>query len=161
MLRAQARASFRILDQPTSLFLTHRVQTASISSSSARTISASRRQSPVPSPRSSPTTIAPTARAMSTHYGESAIRPEPDKVMQDIADYVHGYRIDSDVAWETARLCLIDTIGCGLEGLRFPECRNLLGPVVEGTIVPNGEPIPTLIAREQPSRPRSFSAPRN
>lgn len=76
---------------------------------------------------------------MSTHYGESTIRPEPDKVVRDIADYVHGYKIDSDLAWETARLCLIDTIGCGLEGLRFPECRNLLGPVVEGTIVPNGE----------------------
>ena len=77
---------------------------------------------------------------MSTHYGESALRPKPDEVVQDIADYVHNYKIDSDLAWETARLCLIDTIGCGLEGLRFPECRNLLGPVVEGTIVPNGAP---------------------
>jgi 2-methylcitrate dehydratase len=76
-----------------------------------------------------------------THFGESTVRPEPDKVVQDIADYVHDYKIDSDLAWETARLCLIDTIGCGLEGLRFPECRNLLGPVVEGTIVPNGESV--------------------
>ncbi|KAE9411257.1 2-methylcitrate dehydratase [Gymnopus androsaceus JB14] len=46
-------------------------------------------------------------------------------------------KIDSPLAFETARLCLIDTIGCGLEGLRFPECTKLLGPVVEGTIVPN------------------------
>jgi 2-methylcitrate dehydratase len=76
---------------------------------------------------------------MSTHYGESAVRPEPDKAVRDIADYVHNYKIDSDLAWEAARLCLIDTIGCGLEGLRFPECRNLLGPIVEGTIFPNGE----------------------
>lgn len=75
---------------------------------------------------------------MSTHYGESAARPEPDKVVQDIADYVHGYNIESDLAYETARLCLIDTVGCGLEGLRFEECRRLLGPVVEGTVVPNG-----------------------
>ena len=82
---------------------------------------------------------------MSTHYGESAVRPEPDKVIQDIADYVHSYKVDSDLAWETARLCLIDTIGCGLEGLRFAECRNLLGPVVEGTIVPNGEPLYSLL----------------
>ncbi|KAF8274463.1 MmgE/PrpD family-domain-containing protein [Lactarius quietus] len=81
-------------------------------------------------------------RPMSTHYGESAVRPEPDKVVQDIADFVHNYKIDSDLAWETARLCLIDTIGCGLEGLRFPECQNLLGPVVEGTIVPNGTKVP-------------------
>ena len=87
---------------------------------------------------------------MSTHYGESAVRPEPDKVVQDIADYVHDYKIDSDLAWETARLCLIDTIGCGLEGLRFPECRNLLGPVVEGTVVPNGEHHPSHLAELAP-----------
>ncbi|KAI0318396.1 MmgE/PrpD family-domain-containing protein [Amylostereum chailletii] len=79
---------------------------------------------------------------MSTHFGESAIRPDPDQVVQDIADYVHNYKIESDLAWETARLCLIDTIGCGLEGLRFPECRALLGPVVEGTVVPNGTKVP-------------------
>lgn len=75
---------------------------------------------------------------MSAHLGESAVRPEPDKVLQQIADYVHSYQISSDMAYETARLCLIDTIGCGLEGLRFPECASLLGPVVEGTLVPNG-----------------------
>ncbi len=74
---------------------------------------------------------------MSGHGGESTLRPEPDKVLQDIADYIHNYKIDSSLAYETARLCLIDTIGCGLEGLRFPECTNLLGPVVEGTVVPN------------------------
>ena len=74
----------------------------------------------------------------STHAGESTLRPEPDQVLQDIADYVHSYNVKSDLAFETARLCLIDTIGCGLEALRFPECTKLLGPVVEGTIVPNG-----------------------
>lgn len=78
-------------------------------------------------------------RSMSQHAGESTLRPEPDKVLQDIADYVHNYQIDSKLAFETARLCLIDTIGCGLEALRFPECTKLLGPVVEGTVVPNGE----------------------
>lgn len=81
-----------------------------------------------------------SARAMSSsHGGESTLRPEPDKVLQDIADYVHNYKIDSPLAFETARLCLIDTIGCGLEALRFPECTKLLGPVVEGTVVPNGK----------------------
>jgi len=75
---------------------------------------------------------------MSTHQGESTLRPNPDKVLTDIADYVHNYKVDSDLAFETARLCLIDTIGCGLEGLRFPDCAKLLGPVVEGTVVPNG-----------------------
>ena len=69
---------------------------------------------------------------------ESAERPQPDKVLVDIADYVHNFKIESPLAFETARLCLIDTIGCGLEALRFPVCTKLLGPVVEGTIVPNG-----------------------
>ena len=72
------------------------------------------------------------------HVAESTVRPEADKVLQDIADYVHTYQIGSELAFETARLCLIDTIGCGLEALRFPDCTKLLGPVVEGTIVPNG-----------------------
>ncbi|KAF9010515.1 2-methylcitrate dehydratase [Cyathus striatus] len=76
------------------------------------------------------------------HHGESTLRPEPDRVLQDIADYVHNYNIGSDLAFETARLCLIDTIGCGLEGLRFPECTKLLGPVVDGTVVPNGTRVP-------------------
>ena len=76
---------------------------------------------------------------MSAH-AESAVRPAPDQVIQDIADYVLDYKITSELAYETARLCLIDTIGCGLEGLRFPECSKLLGPVVEGTTVPNGTP---------------------
>lgn len=81
-------------------------------------------------------------RAMSAHAGESTLRPDPDKVLRDIADYVHSFKIDSDLALETARLCLIDTIGCGLEALRFPDCTKLLGPVVEGTIVPNGTRVP-------------------
>jgi 2-methylcitrate dehydratase len=77
-----------------------------------------------------------------SHAGESTVRPEADKVLQDIADYVHNYKVDSDLAFETARLCLVDTIGCGLEALRFPECTKLLGPVVEGTVVPNGTRVP-------------------
>ena len=93
-------------------------------------------------PHLAPLTFLPS-RAMSAHHGESSIRPEPDRVLQDIADYVHNYKITSDLAFETARLCLIDTIGCGLEGLRFPDCARLLGPVVEGTVVPNG--IETLV----------------
>jgi len=86
-----------------------------------------------------PRSISAYTRTMSSnHGGESTLRPEPDQVLQDIANYVHNYKVDSELAFETARLCLIDTIGCGLEGLRFPECAKLLGPVVEGTVVPNG-----------------------
>jgi len=77
---------------------------------------------------------------MSTHI--SNIRPRPDKVLADIADYVAGFRIDSKEAYNTARLCLIDTLGCGLEALEYPACTKLLGPVVPGTVVPNGAKVP-------------------
>jgi len=72
----------------------------------------------------------------------SNIRPKPDKVLADIADYVAGYRIDSKEAYNTARLCLMDTLGCGLEALEYPACTKLLGPVVPGTVVPNGAKVP-------------------
>jgi 2-methylcitrate dehydratase len=72
----------------------------------------------------------------------SNVRPAPDKVLVDIVDYVLGYRIDSQLALETARNCLIDTLGCGLEALSYPACTKLLGPIVPGTIVPNGAKVP-------------------
>ena len=65
-------------------------------------------------------------------------RPNPDKVLIDIADYVTGFRISSQEAYATARLCLMDTLGCGLEALEYPACTKLLGPIVPGTMVPNG-----------------------
>jgi 2-methylcitrate dehydratase len=73
---------------------------------------------------------------MSAHI--SNVRPEPDSVLVDIADYVLNYEIKSDLAYTTARNCLIDTIGCGLEALEYPACTKHLGPVVHGTVVPNG-----------------------
>jgi 2-methylcitrate dehydratase len=72
----------------------------------------------------------------------SNVRPDPDKVLVDIAEYVVNYKISSDEAYETARYCLIDTLGCGIEALSYPACTKLLGPVVPGTIVPNGAKIP-------------------
>jgi len=69
-------------------------------------------------------------------------RPEPDKELVDIADYVMNYQIDSEEAFDTARNCLMDTLGCGFLALRFPECTKLLGPLVEGTVVPNGARVP-------------------
>ena len=67
----------------------------------------------------------------------SNVRPAPDPVLVDIVDYVLGYRIDSALALETARHCLIDTLGCGLEALSYPACTKLLGPVVPGTTGPS------------------------
>ncbi|NYT76780.1 bifunctional 2-methylcitrate dehydratase/aconitate hydratase [Alcaligenaceae bacterium] len=72
----------------------------------------------------------------------SNVRPEPDQVLVDIADYVLNDKIDSSVAYETARNVLIDTLGCGLEALEYPACTKLLGPVVPGTVVPHGAKVP-------------------
>ncbi|WP_345815542.1 bifunctional 2-methylcitrate dehydratase/aconitate hydratase [Paraburkholderia sp. PREW-6R] len=72
----------------------------------------------------------------------SNVRPDPDVVLVDIVDYVLGFQIDSALALETARHCLIDTLGCGLEALSYPACTKLMGPIVPGTIVPNGAKVP-------------------
>ncbi len=77
---------------------------------------------------------------MSSHT--SYERPAPDKVLVDIADYALNFEITSDLAYETARYCLIDTLGCGLEALEYPACTKLLGPIVPGTVVPNGARVP-------------------
>ena len=70
------------------------------------------------------------------------VRPGYDSVISEIADYVSNYKIDSELALDTARNCLIDTIGCGLLALKFPACTKMLGPVVEGTSVPYGVRVP-------------------
>ena len=77
---------------------------------------------------------------MSSHI--SIERPAPDEVLTDIADYALNYQIDSDLAYSTAQHCLIDTLGCGLEALEYPACTKLLGPIVPGTVVPNGARVP-------------------
>ena len=66
----------------------------------------------------------------------------PDQVLVDIANYVDHFEIKSSLAYETARNCLIDTLGCGLEALGYPACTKLLGPVIPGSTVPNGARIP-------------------
>ena len=77
---------------------------------------------------------------MSSHISNK--RPTPDKVLTDIADYALNFKIDSDLAYRTARYCLIDTLACGLEALEYPACTKLLGPIVPGTVVPNGARVP-------------------
>jgi 2-methylcitrate dehydratase len=72
----------------------------------------------------------------------SNVRPKPDQVLTKIADYATQFDIKSKEAYETARYCLMDTLGCGLEALEFPACTKLLGPIVPGTIVPNGAKVP-------------------
>jgi 2-methylcitrate dehydratase len=74
--------------------------------------------------------------------GVSNVRPRPDKVIVEIADYVGKHEIRSAEAYDTARLCLMDTLGCGLEALEYPACTKLLGPLVPGTVVTNGARVP-------------------
>src|SRR5438128_5160578 len=72
----------------------------------------------------------------------SNVRPAPDKVLTDIADYVTKFHVTSSEAYDTARYCLMDTLGCGFEALEYPACTKLLGPIVPGTVVPNGAKVP-------------------
>jgi len=79
---------------------------------------------------------------MSQYDIRSAERPEPDQVLVDIADYVCSAGIDSDLAFETAHYCLMDTLACGFQALDYPACTKLLGPVVPGATLPGGARVP-------------------
>lgn len=70
------------------------------------------------------------------------LRSTPDKELVDIAEYVLHYDITSELAYETARYTVMDALGCAMLALNFPECTKLLGPTIEGTIVPNGARVP-------------------
>jgi len=65
-----------------------------------------------------------------------------DQVIVDIVDYVSSYELKSELAYTTARHCLIDTLGCGLEAVEYPACTKLLGPIIPGTMVPHGAKVP-------------------
>ncbi|KAH8803887.1 MmgE/PrpD family-domain-containing protein [Hyaloscypha sp. PMI_1271] len=90
----------------------------------------------------------PTSRQFSAMSPLQSGAPPPpqareyDPEIKDIASYVHNTPINSDLAFDTARFVFLDTLGCGLEGLRFKECTKLLGPIVDGTVVPNGTKVP-------------------
>ncbi len=77
---------------------------------------------------------------MSSHI--SNVRPAPDKLLTDLADYALNAKIASDEAYDTARWCLADTLACGIMALAYPACTKLLGPVVPGTAIKNGARVP-------------------
>jgi len=77
---------------------------------------------------------------MSAHI--SNVRPEFDQPLIDIVDYVLNYEVTSELAYETARYCLMDTLGCGLQALEFPACTKLLGPLVPGLTMHKGARVP-------------------
>ncbi len=75
-------------------------------------------------------------------HADSNIRPAPDAALVAIADYVHDFQITSDEAYDTARYSLMDSLGCAMLALNYPACVRHLGPIVPGTIVPGGTPVP-------------------
>ncbi len=79
---------------------------------------------------------------MSHDYTKSAVRPDPDAPLVAIAEYAKSYRIESAQAYETARYCLMDTLACGFQALKYPACTKLLGPVVPGATMPGGARVP-------------------
>jgi 2-methylcitrate dehydratase len=79
---------------------------------------------------------------MSHHDIRSAVRPAPDQAMVDIADYVTGYAIDSSEAYATARHMLLDSLGCAMLAMKFPDCVKHLGPVVPGATLAGGARVP-------------------
>ncbi len=79
---------------------------------------------------------------MSAHDYKSAQRPEPDRLLTDIADYVTGFDVRSETAYETARYCLMDTLACGFQALQYPACTRLMGPIVPGATMPGGARVP-------------------
>jgi 2-methylcitrate dehydratase len=85
---------------------------------------------------------------MSSHISNN--RPPFDQPIVDIVDYALGYEIKSPLAYETARYCLLDTLGCGLEALEYPACTKLLGPLVPGLSMVNGARVPGTVYELDP-----------
>ena len=85
----------------------------------------------VPDPIVMPT-VAGYYPAMPPH--DSQGRPAPDPALTDMADYVHDYEVTSAEVYRMARCCLLDSLGCAMASLNFPDCTKLLGPVVAGIV---------------------------
>ncbi len=79
---------------------------------------------------------------MSHFDARSAVRPQPDQPMVDIADYVIDYRIDSQEAYDTARYMLLDSLACAMLAMKFEACVRHLGPIVPGATLPGGALVP-------------------
>ena len=79
---------------------------------------------------------------MSSHDIKSAQRPDPDALLVAIADYARDQVIASEPAYETARYCLMDTLACGFQALKYPACTKLMGPIVPGASMAGGARVP-------------------
>ena len=86
--------------------------------------------------------IPPSVPFLHPMHTISNIRPEPDPLLVQIADYVLEPTTGSDEALDTARVCMMDALGCAMAALAYPACTKLLGPIVPGTLVLNGPRVP-------------------
>src|SRR5476649_1566891 len=77
-----------------------------------------------------------------SHDIKSAERPAPDPILTAIADYALSFEIKSELAYETAGYCLMDTLACGFQALKYPACTKLMGPVVPGATLTGGARVP-------------------
>ena len=93
-----------------------------------------------------------------SHDIKSAQRPAPDPLLAAIADYALSYEIQSELAYETAGYCLMDTLACGFQALKYPACTKLMGPVVPGATLKGARAFPALRMSSIPSMRRSISA---
>jgi len=89
---------------------------------------------------------------MTAAGSSSGGRPDPDSLLEQIADYVCRDRINSDEAWSTAHLCLKDSLACALLALDHPECVKLLGPIVPGLELEEGARVPGTPHRLDPAQ---------
>jgi 2-methylcitrate dehydratase len=81
---------------------------------------------------------------VSSHDIKSTRRPDPDALLVEIADYARNFSIQSEIAYDTARYCLMDTLACGFQALQYPACTKLLGPIVPGATLAGGARVPGL-----------------
>lgn len=83
-------------------------------------------------------------------HADSNVRPPFDTELCRLADYLAGTPTLSDEAYDTARYCLLDSLGCALLALSYPASHRHVGPIVPGTVVPHGVPIPGTTHRLDP-----------
>lgn len=89
-------------------------------------------------------------KAVMSHSVAQSNTATVDALFSEITDYVYDQPIDSAVAWDTARWCLMDSLGCALMALKFPACTKLLGPVLPGATMENGARVPGTDYRLEP-----------
>lgn len=87
-----------------------------------------------------------------SHDIRSAQRPAPDQPLVDIANYVIDYQIDSQEAYRTARYMLMDSLGCAMLAMKFPQCVKHLAPIVPGATLPGGARVPGTSLQLDPAQ---------